>query len=58
VPFITLLGGYLGLTYRWTGYALSAPVAVHFWYDFIIEAIDFLADPQNSPLSMRIGFSF
>ena len=58
VPFITLLGGYLGLTYRWSGYGLSAPVAVHFWYDFLIEAVDFLADPKNSPLSMRLGFSF
>jgi len=58
VPFITVLGGYLGLTYRWSDYSLSAPVAVHYWYDFLIEAIDFLADPKNSPLSMRVGFAF
>ncbi len=58
VPFITLLGGYLGLAYRDAGYQLSTPVAIHFWYDFLIEAADFLADPKNSPLSMRLGWAF
>src|SRR5207237_5744813 len=58
VPFITLLGGYLGLTYRWSGYGLAAPVAVHLWYDFLIDTVDFLADPKNSPLSMPVRFSF
>lgn len=58
VPFITALGGYLGLAYRGAGYELSTPVAIHFWYDFLVEAVDFLADPKNSPLSMRIGFAF
>jgi len=58
VPFITVLGGYLGWTYRDSGYELSTPVAIHFWYDFLIEAIDFLADPKSSPLSMRLGFAF
>ncbi|MFL5312590.1 MAG: CPBP family intramembrane glutamic endopeptidase [Myxococcales bacterium] len=58
VPFITALGGYLGWTYRDAGYALSTPVAIHFWYDFLVEAIDFLADPKNSPLSMRLALAF
>jgi len=58
VPFITVLGGYLGLTYREAGYELATPVAIHFWYDFLVEAIDFLADPKNSPLSIRLGFAF
>jgi membrane protease YdiL (CAAX protease family) len=58
VPFITALGGYLGWAYRDAGYELSTPVAIHFWYDFLVEAIDFLADPKNSPLSMRLGFVF
>ena len=58
VPFITALGGYLGFTYRDSGYELSTPVAIHFWYDFLVEAVDFLADPKNSPLSMRLGLAF
>ena len=58
VPFITALGAYLGWTYRDAGYELSTPVAIHFWYDFLVEAVDFLADPKNSPLAMRIGWSF
>lgn len=55
VPFITVLGGYLGLSYRWHGYGLAAPVAIHFWYDFLISAVAFAADPQRSPLAARIA---
>ena len=58
VPFITLLGSYLGLAYRYGGYRLSRPVAVHFWYDFLLEAIGFIGDPKHSPLSARIGMRF
>ena len=56
VPFITLLGAYLGWTYRNHGYGLSAPIAVHFWYDFLIEAAGFVLDPKHSPLSMAFAF--
>jgi membrane protease YdiL (CAAX protease family) len=58
VPFITVLGSYLGLTYRWSGYSLGPPVAVHFWYDFLIEAYGFLADPKHSPLALSWGMPF
>jgi membrane protease YdiL (CAAX protease family) len=58
VPFITALGAYIGFAYRGAGYQLSTPVAIHFWYDFLVEAVDFVADPKNSPLAMRIGWSF
>jgi membrane protease YdiL (CAAX protease family) len=58
VPFITLLGSYLGLAYRYGGYRLSRPVAVHFWYDFLLEAIGFAGDPKHSPLSAGIGTRF
>jgi len=58
VPFITVLGSYLGLAYRYGGYRLSKPVAVHFWYDFLIEAIAFVGDPKHSPLSASIGLRF
>jgi membrane protease YdiL (CAAX protease family) len=58
VPFITLLGSYLGLVYRQSGYSLEQPVAIHFWYDFLIEAVSFVGDPRNSPLALSYGGAF
>jgi membrane protease YdiL (CAAX protease family) len=58
VPFITLLGSYLGLAYRCSGYSLAPSVAIHFWYDFLIEAAGFVADPKNSPLALSWGMPF
>ena len=58
VPFITLLGSYLGLAYRYSGYSLAPSVAIHFWYDFLIEAAGFVADPKNSPLALSWGMPF
>jgi membrane protease YdiL (CAAX protease family) len=58
IPFITLLGSYLGLAYRWNDYSLAPPVAIHFWYDFLIEAASFVADPKNSPLAVAWGVPF
>jgi membrane protease YdiL (CAAX protease family) len=52
VPFITALGGYLGVTYRASQYSLAPTVAIHFWYDFLVEAIGFLGDPKHSPLAL------
>lgn len=58
VPYITLTGAFLGLSYRWHGYSLAPPVAIHFWYDFLQSAIFFLLDPQHSPLSASLGGTF
>jgi membrane protease YdiL (CAAX protease family) len=58
VPFITLLGSYLGLAYRWNGYSLAPSVAIHFWYDLLLEAAAFVADPKNSPLAVTWGMPF
>ena len=58
VPFITLLGSYLGLSYRWHDYSLQAPVAIHFWYDLLISAASFAMDPQNNQLSGSITIPF
>jgi membrane protease YdiL (CAAX protease family) len=58
VPFITVLGSYLGLTYRWHHYSLAAPVAVHFWYDFLLSATFFALDPKRSPLSASLAIPF
>ena len=58
VPFITVLGSYLGLVYRSSGYSLGPSVAIHFWYDFLVEAIGFAGDPKNSPLALSWGTPF
>ncbi|MFN2546769.1 MAG: CPBP family intramembrane glutamic endopeptidase [Myxococcales bacterium] len=58
VPFITALGSYLGLAYRWSGYSLAPSVAIHFWYDFLIEAYGFVLDPRHSPLALTWGMGF
>lgn len=58
VPFLTLIGSYLGLAYRWSGYSLAPSVAIHFWYDLLISAIGFVADPQHNELAGRIGVPF
>jgi membrane protease YdiL (CAAX protease family) len=58
VPFITLLGSYLGLAYRWNGYSLAPSVAIHFWYDLLLEAAAFVANPRNSPLAVTWGMPF
>lgn len=58
VPLITLLGGYLGLTYRRHGYSLAPSVAIHFWYDLLISAADYIHDPQHSSISGRIALPF
>lgn len=58
VPFITLLGSYLGLSYRWHDYSLAAPVAIHFWYDFLLTATFFALDPQSSPLAASVSIPF
>jgi membrane protease YdiL (CAAX protease family) len=58
VPFITVLGGYLGLSYRWHEYSLAAPVAIHFWYDLLLSASFFVMDPADSPLSARVAIPF
>ena len=58
VPFITVLGSYLGLAYRQSDYSLAPSVAIHFWYDFLIEAYGFFTDPKNSPLALSWGMPF
>lgn len=58
VPFITVLGSYLGLSYRFHDYSLAAPVAIHFWYDFLLSATFFALDPRHSPLAASIAVPF
>jgi membrane protease YdiL (CAAX protease family) len=56
VPFITIVGSWLGLSYRWHHYSLAPSVAEHFWYDFLLSAVSFALDPQHSQLSANIAF--
>jgi membrane protease YdiL (CAAX protease family) len=54
VPFITVVGSYLGLTYMWNDYALSAPVAVHFWYDLLVSLAGLAASPDTGTVGSSI----
>lgn len=58
VPFITVLGGYLGFVYQRLGYSLAPSVALHFWYDLAVSAVAFALDPANNALSasVRLGW--
>jgi membrane protease YdiL (CAAX protease family) len=58
VPFITVVGSWLGASYRWHHYSLAPSVAEHFWYDFLESAVFFALDPQHSPLSAGISIPF
>lgn len=58
VPFITLLGSYLGLVYQRLGYSLAPVVAIHFWYDLIVSGVGYALDPQRNLLSASIRLRF
>lgn len=58
VPFITAVGSYLGLSYKWSNYSLSHPVAVHFWYDFLLSAAQYAVAPGDSPIGMTYTLPF
>jgi len=58
VPFITVVGSYLGVVAIRTGYTLETSVALHFWYDFFLGTISFIADPDNQPFALRFGMPF
>ena len=58
VPLITAVGGYLGLVAIETGFQLETSVALHFWYDFLVSTIGFIADPDHQPFAIRIGLPF
>jgi len=54
LPWITLAGGWLGHTYRRAGYSLAGPVALHFWYNTGVSALEYLADPGENLFSVQI----
>jgi membrane protease YdiL (CAAX protease family) len=48
IPVITAAGFYLGWVYKDSDYSLAPSTAIHFWYDFLLTATFFVADPQHS----------
>jgi len=58
VPFITLVGSYLGLAFMWNDYALAPPVAIHFWYDTLLTLGAFIGSGGELPFSMVWGADF
>ncbi len=58
VPFITTVGTYLGASYMWSDYSLSTSVALHFWYDFLLSAAEYVASPRDSMVGMSVSLPF
>ncbi len=54
VPWITLTGSWLGLVYLWGNYSLTGPVAVHWWYNMLVSATAFAANPRDNAFSAQI----
>jgi hypothetical protein len=58
VPFITLTGSYLGYVFIKQHFSLRTGVAIHFWYDFALATLDFIADPDHQPFVVRVALPF
>jgi membrane protease YdiL (CAAX protease family) len=58
VPYLMVTGSYLGYVYIRTSFSLAASVAIHFWYDFALATLDFIADPDNQPFALRFSMPF
>jgi membrane protease YdiL (CAAX protease family) len=58
VPYLMVTGSYLGLLYVHSGFSLLRGVAVHFWYDFLLATMDFVANPDHQPFVMRFATPF
>ncbi|MBA3455623.1 MAG: CPBP family intramembrane metalloprotease [Deltaproteobacteria bacterium] len=49
VPVISILGSAMGLAYIHTDHKLATSVAMHFWYNTLLSAVAFAADPEHQP---------
>jgi membrane protease YdiL (CAAX protease family) len=58
VPFLMATGGYLGLVFIKSDFSLLENTAVHFWYDFLLGTISFIADPDHQPWVVQYGRPF
>lgn len=50
----SMLGFFLGLDVQQRGYSIGPAVAAHTWYDFILMAGSFFADPQNNIFGVNV----
>ena len=58
VPYLMATGGYLGLIYIKSDFSLLQNTAAHFWYDFLLGTISFIADPEHQPWVVQYGMPF
>jgi membrane protease YdiL (CAAX protease family) len=58
VPYLILTGSYLGYVFVRTDFSLATGTAIHFWYDFLLSTIDFMADPDHQPFVARFALPF
>jgi membrane protease YdiL (CAAX protease family) len=58
VPYIMLTGSYLGYVFVKKNFSLLTGTAIHFWYDFALSTIDFIADPDHQPFTARFAIPF
>jgi membrane protease YdiL (CAAX protease family) len=58
VPYLMLTGSYLGFLYIHSNFSLKQGAAVHFWYDFLLGTLDFVADPDHQPFVAHFGMPF
>jgi membrane protease YdiL (CAAX protease family) len=52
----SLLGFFLGLDVQQRGYSIGPAVAAHTWYDFILMAGSFFADPESNIFGVNVQF--
>lgn len=58
VLFTTAAGAYFGWLYNRDGNRLAAPVAAHFWYDFMLFATAWAMEPDDTPFGFQVDFEF
>lgn len=58
VLFTTAAGAYFGWMYNRDGNRLAAPVAAHFWYNFMLFATSWALEPDDTPFGFGVDFEF
>ena len=58
LPYVVAAGSWLGATYHFSDYSLAPSVAVHFWYNVSVSALDYMLHPDQNLFSIRYGGSF
>ena len=54
----TAAGAYLGWLYDRDGNRLAAPIAAHFWYDFLLLSTMWVTAPDENAFGFEVEFSF